>query len=184
MNEGLPWQEAFEPWIWPSTLAHFHSRKCLSYNKFSIPITTHVVLLMVLCPGTQEHGNLSGCLPSCSLDSKQYNWFKKKKGPDPQGDSDPKWVWCDTPHQPRPTPRAPTSCCSASGSQEVGSLHCVSKWRTHTPQPKPRHTRKGVHGSGAHLLQEPWVHRMTRGARARLRSFVAKCFPGRSWPSP
>lgn len=43
MNEGLPWQEAFEPWIWPSTLAHFHSRKCFSYNKFSILITIHVV---------------------------------------------------------------------------------------------------------------------------------------------
>lgn len=87
-------------------------------------------------------------------------------------------------HPPQPAPRAPTPRCSASGSQTKSSLPCISKWQTHTPHPKPRHTRKGVYDPGAHLLREPWMRRMTRGASARLRSFVAKCFPGRSWPSP
>lgn len=71
MNEGLSWQEAFEPWTWPSTLAHFHSRKCLfffslSYNKFSVPITIHVMLLPMLCPGAQEPGALqvAGHIPN------------------------------------------------------------------------------------------------------------------------
>lgn len=59
------------------------------------------------------------------------------------------------PHHAR---RAPTPRCSASGSQVEGLLHCVSKWRTHTPQPEPRHTRKGAHGPGAHLRREPQDH--------------------------
>lgn len=172
MNEGLSWQEAFEPWIWPSTLAHFHSRKCFSYNKFSIPITIHVTLLPLLCVGTQERGKLSGCPPGCSQPTLLTiqlvkTWVEPQKAITRTG--------CGATSQP----------CGVAHRLSSGSFTplCPKAADPHTPTRAQTH-REGPRGPGAHLLQETWVHRRTRGASARPRSFVAKCFPGRSWPSP
>lgn len=87
-----------------------------------------------------------------------------------------------TPQNEQPTVgavRRPNPATRPTGSQAEGSPYCDP----HNPR-RAQALEGGRARPRGSSLAGTWVHRKTRGASARPRSFVAKRFPGRSRPSP